>query len=121
MIIIRGGKQHERRIAQTTIDWAISNLSLEDHTFSLRLVIQALEDCYGECLPDKRRWLSDIPYSFVIKINTGMTIRDFVSTLIHEMIHVRQYIEDTWTHDGERECEELEMFLTDKLWQSGLI
>tara|TARA_R100000008_G_C3476081_1_gene111437 strand:+ start:194 stop:538 length:345 start_codon:yes stop_codon:yes gene_type:complete len=114
MITIRGGKQHERRIAQTTIDWAISNLSLQDHTFSLRLVIQALDDCYGECIHKK-------PNAFTIRLNTNMTIRDFVSTLIHEMIHVRQYLEDTWTHDGERECGELEMFLTDELWKSGLI
>jgi len=115
MLTIRGGKQHERRIAQITIDWAISNLSLQDHKFSLRLIIQALDGYYGECLPDKK------PNTYVIRLNTNMTIRDFVSTLIHEMIHVRQYIEGEWTGDGERECGELEMHLTDELWRSGLI
>jgi hypothetical protein len=37
------------------------------------------------------------------------------------MIHVRQYLEGEWVADGERECTEYEMFLTDELWKDGII
>ena len=37
------------------------------------------------------------------------------------MIHVRQYLEDVWVDDGERECTEFEKFLTDELWKENII
>ena len=114
---IRGGKQHHKDIAQTTIDWAISRLGLSDRSFEITLVIQALDGCFGECYParDAHR-----PRYF-IKVSPDTTLRNFIGTILHEMIHVRQYLEGEWTGDGERECTEYEMFLTDELWKEGII
>ena len=124
MITIRGGKQHHKDIAQITIDWAISRLGLSETDFEIVLVIQALDGYFGECSPAR-----DVDHPpglgparrYSIKINPDQPIRDFVGTIIHEMIHVRQYLEGEWTHDGERECGELEMLLTDELWRQGLL
>jgi len=115
--IIRGGKQHHRDIAQTTIDWAISRLGLSDSTFEVILVIQALDESYGECLPGREAHRP----RYNVSINPEQSLRNFIGTIIHEMIHVRQYLEGEWTGDGERECSELEMLLTDELWRQGLI
>ncbi len=117
MAIIRGGKQHHRDIAQTTIDWAISRLGLSEHTFEITLVIQALDGHYGECFP--AREAHRLRYN--ITVSPDQSLRDFIGTIVHEMIHVRQYLENEWTGDGERECSELEMLLTDELWKQGLI
>ena len=113
---ITGGHAHLRRIAETTLDWSYKRLSITSNVSrTVTLTIEKLPDCHGECLPKK--YSND----YNIRISSDQSIRDFVGTVIHEMIHVRQYIEGVWTHDGERECGELEMFLTDELWKSGLI
>jgi hypothetical protein len=117
MITIRGGKKHHRDIAQITIDWAISRLGLLDRSFEIALVIQPLDGYCGECVPGKD---TQRP-RYHIKINPNQSLRNFIGTIVHEMIHVRQYLEGEWTQDGERECGELEMLLTDELWRQGLI
>ncbi len=117
MITVRGGKQYHKDIANKATNWAISRLGLSDKPFEIVVVIQSLEDCHGECYParDAHR-----PRYF-IKVTPDTSLRNFVGTILHEMVHVRQYLEGEWTGDGERECEELEMFLTDELWRQGLI
>ena len=117
MATIRGGKQHHRDIAQTTIDWAISRLGLSDHTFEIIMTIQPLDESYGECLPGREAHRP----RYNVSINPEQSLRNFIGTIVHEMIHVRQYLEGEWTGDGERECRELEMLLTDELWKEGLI
>ena len=113
---ITGGHAHLRRIAQTTLDWSHLRLGITSIIpRTITLTIEKLPDYCGECLPSRR------PNDFIISISPDQSIRDFVGTVIHEMIHVRQYIEGEWTGDGERECGELEMLLTDELWRSGLI
>ena len=114
---IRGGKQHHKDIAQITIDWAISRLGLSDSTFEVILVIQALDGYFGECYPARDAHRPQ----YMVKINPNQSLRNFIGTIVHEMIHVRQYLEGEWTGDGERECGELEMLLTDELWRQGLI
>ena len=50
------------------------------------------------------------------------SIRDFVSTIMHEMCHVSQYIEGGYTdEEGEKHSEEWEIKFTDWMWQEGLI
>ena len=117
MATIRGGKQHHRDIAQTTIDWAISRLGLSEFEFDIILTIKSLDGYFGECYPARDAHRP----RYIIKINPDQSLRNFIGTIVHEMIHVRQYLEGEWTHDGERECGELEMLLTDELWRQGLI
>jgi hypothetical protein len=117
MATIRGGKQHHRDIAQTTIDWAISRLGLSEFEFDIILTIKSLDGYFGECYPARDAHRP----RYIIKINPDQSLRNFIGTIVHEMIHVRQYLEGEWTHDGERECGELEMLLTDELWKSGTI
>jgi len=113
---ITGGHAHLRRIAKTTLDWSHLRLGITSIIpRTITLTIEKLPDYCGECLPSKH------PNNFNIIISPEQSIRDFVGTVIHEMIHVRQYIEGEWTGDGERECGELEMLMTDELWRSGLI
>jgi len=113
---ITGGHAHLRRIAKTTLDWSHLRLGITSAASrTITLTIENLPDYCGECLPKK--YSND----YAISINPEQSIRDFVGTVIHEMIHVRQYIEGEWTGDGERECGELEMLMTDELWRSGLI
>jgi len=42
-------------------------------------------------------------------------------TIVHEMIHVKQYVRNEWTGDGEQEAEKLEDELTDELWKENIL
>jgi len=48
-------------------------------------------------------------------------LRDFIMTIVHEMIHLKQYITNEWEGDGEEEAIELESKLTDELWKEGIL
>tara|TARA_R100001082_G_scaffold110182_1_gene89389 strand:- start:605 stop:958 length:354 start_codon:yes stop_codon:yes gene_type:complete len=117
MATVRGGKQHHNQIAQTVIDWAISRLGLSDYDFDLVVIIENLDGYYGECYPARDAHQK----RYYIKVTPDTTLRNFIGTILHEMVHVRQYLEGEWVSDGERECTEFEMFLTDELWKEGII
>lgn len=54
--------------------------------------------------------------------NNYETIYDFVSTIMHEMAHVAQYIETGYTdEEGEKDAEFREERLTNQMWQENLI
>ena len=48
-------------------------------------------------------------------------LRDYIATLVHELVHVKQWETNKWTGDGEKEAEKLQYKLTDKLWKNGIL
>ena len=72
-------------------------------------------DCYGMCVEGV------VPHTYVIHIARDQTLRDWVATLVHEMIHVNQWETGEWTGDGEKECEDLQYKITDRLWKEGVL
>jgi hypothetical protein len=58
---------------------------------------------------------------FQIAVATNQTIRDFVMTVVHEMVHVKQYARKEWLLDGEPEAWGIQEILTDELWEDNVI
>ena len=56
-----------------------------------------------------------------IEINFNQSLRDFVATIVHEMVHVKQYATGKWKGTGEREASNLQYKLTDKLWKENIL
>ena len=58
---------------------------------------------------------TDLPHPY-------QPLRDFVATIVHEMIHVAQWEKNEWYEtDGEKECEDLQYKLTDELWRKNIL
>jgi hypothetical protein len=120
MIIIRGGKKHERDAAEKIIQWCFDNKVVVRHGIDIDMKIckYSTYKCWGTCVDS----FNDIDMSsFDITIANDQSIRDFVATIIHEMVHVNQYITGEWDGDGESEAEYWQYKLADKFWKEGVL
>jgi hypothetical protein len=37
------------------------------------------------------------------------------------MVHLKQYVTGEWQGNGEKECDELQYVLADKIWNEGIL
>ncbi len=56
---------------------------------------------------------------YVIDLNYEQELRDFVATIMHELVHLQQYETNEWKGDGEKECENRQYELADEFWEQG--
>lgn len=86
-VLISGGNKRERKIAEDVIVWCIGKLMPRMKTLDIEVEFENLkkEGAYGFCLE------GDNNREFIITINRGMNLLDLVSTICHEMVHVKQY------------------------------
>tara|TARA_R100001082_G_scaffold110949_2_gene92560 strand:- start:118 stop:441 length:324 start_codon:yes stop_codon:yes gene_type:complete len=59
--------------------------------------------------------------TYVIEVSIDQSLRDFVATVVHEMVHVKQWLRQRWWKDGEGEANRLQYKLADKFWKEGLL
>jgi len=111
---ISGGHEYQRKIIRRTIDYFILTQMGYPVDFSLIVKLKNLKDCYGytEEIADE---------VYMVGIDKSLIIRDMVATMIHEMIHVRQYFTRQWVGDGEQEACNLQRTLADKMWKDNWI
>ena len=85
----RGGRMHERGMAEKIVSWCIRRLELHEvHPLHVEILIKKMNEDSGYCEP-----LQD-DNSYKLTIANNQSLRDFVMTVIHEMVHVNQYIRD---------------------------
>ena len=113
MITVKGGYKHQRKIVTDVIDWFKYRMKLS-YLLSVTVRIKPMNDCYGTCEKVNE-------YNYYIELHGNQTIRNFVMTLVHELIHVKQYETNQWTGDGEDEAWGLQADLTDDLWKENII
>ena len=114
MIRIEGGcSKYHKEIALQTAEWCIDYFGLCEAAINFRL--EKYKDCWGYCIEGNKE------HSYNIKIATDQIFRDFVATVVHEMVHVMQWETGIWKGEGEREASRLQYKLTDKLWQEGIL
>ena len=63
-------------------------------------------------------WLMN---TYVIEVSIDQSLRDFIATVVHEMVHVKQWMRQRWWRDGEREAERLQYKLADKIWKEDVL
>lgn len=87
IIHVTGSTKDKRALAEKTVAWSIKKLGLSRmSSLSIDVVLRKMkENEYGYCnIVDSNR-------NFVIDVNKNVTIKDLVSTIIHEMVHVKQF------------------------------
>lgn len=73
-------------------------------------------NCWGYCQPH-----TFFPGAYIVVIARDQRIRQFIATVCHELVHVRQYSRGKWRGDGEREAERLQYKLADRIWKRGIL
>lgn len=139
-IEIKGGTKAEKVIVQKTVDYCLKTLLPRYRTLELEIKLKNIkDDAVGYCL------MGDTNRQFEIEIQRGMSVKDIVTTVCHEMVHVKQYarkeMDDHLTSSGrakwrgklvksdtkyydlpwEIEAYEMQDDLADDIWNKGLI
>ncbi len=103
-----GGSRKEQIRAKKAIIWSLEELKLSRlKTLQILLKIEELEDCHGYCEQIDNR-------EFNIGVDNSQDIKNFIMTVMHEMVHVKQYVRNKWDGDGEKEAWGLQEELTEK-------
>tara|TARA_A100000164_G_C21667375_1_gene657888 strand:+ start:178 stop:606 length:429 start_codon:yes stop_codon:yes gene_type:complete len=85
---ITGGRKKQRQVVEDVVKWSIKKLNLHRiRTLNLTFSIKSLKSLYGQLvqLDDKRR-------EFEIVLDKNIDTKDLIRTVIHEMVHVKQYV-----------------------------
>ena len=85
---IIGGRKKQRQVVEDVVKWSIKKLNLHRiRTLNLTFSIKTLKSLYGqlEQLDDKRR-------EFSVVLDKNVDTKDLIRTVIHEMVHIKQYI-----------------------------
>ena len=85
---ITGGRKKQRQVVEHVLKWSIKKLNLHRiRTLNLTFSIKSLKSLYGqlEQLDDKRR-------EFSVVLDKNVDTKDLIRTVIHEMVHIKQYI-----------------------------
>ena len=101
------------RKAMQVVEWCCDRWNMEPD-IKLLLVEYSDIDCWGYA--DRIS-----PGVFEVAIARNQRLRSFLATVVHEMVHVRQYMTGRWRGDGEREAERLQYLIVDSLWKRGVI
>ena len=112
-IRVKGGIHQDKTITLSVINWCITHFHL-DSGIDINISLLSFTDCYGTCVDNNND-------GYDIEINSNQSLRDFVATIVHEMVHVKQYVTGEWQGEGEREANKLQYKLADKIWKENVI
>jgi hypothetical protein len=136
LIHVKGSTKDKRALAEKTVAWSIKKLGLNRmSSLSIDVVLRKMKkDEYGYCnIIESNR-------SFIIDVNKTVSLKDFVSTIIHEMVHVKQFARNEMSAYGmrwktktvsentkyvdlpwEKEAYKLEAKLIELIWKENIL
>ena len=136
LIHVKGSTKDKRALAEKTVAWSIKKLGLNRmSSLSIDVVLRKMKKGeYGYCnIIESNR-------SFIIEVNKNVSLKDFVSTIIHEMVHVKQFARNEMSAYGmrwktktvsentkyvdlpwEKEAYKLEAKLIELIWKENIL
>ena len=83
-VSVCGGKKSERVIVEKAVAWCIKHMMPRMRTLDIEVRLAKI-DAYGYCMEE------DNNRTFSLEIKKGLGLYDLISTVCHEMVHVKQY------------------------------
>ena len=84
-IEICGGKAYQREYVRSVVEFCIQKLMPKMKTLDIEVVLKTIkEDTYGYCLSTTTR-------EFELEVDKNLSLRKLLTTVAHEMVHVKQY------------------------------
>jgi len=85
-IEVIGGNKFQKQTAEKVVQKMIETLMPRMRTLEITVNIKKLTgDAVGWCM------MEDTNREFTIDVHNKLTLKDFVTTICHEMVHVKQY------------------------------
>jgi len=134
-----GGTKKQRALAEDVAFWCIEKMMPKMKTLEIEIQLSKLEDDrYGSCMEEDRNRV------FHLEISKNCDRDEFITSICHEMIHVKQYarkeISDWngldqpkwknnliskdcgyWDWPWEKEAYSLEYQFADECWEKNII
>ena len=96
-IQVNGGNKFQREIAEKVIGFCIKELLPRFRTLEITVNIKKIKgDAVGYCM------MEDTNREFEIEVSRVLSLKDFITTLTHEMVHVKQYARNEMDGVGMR-------------------
>ena len=83
-VMVTGGKKVQRELVYETVNFCIKKLMPRVRTLDIEVKLTNC-DAYGYCC------MTDNHKTFELEIRKSLSLYDLVSTICHEMVHVKQY------------------------------
>jgi hypothetical protein len=85
-VYITGGRQETRVMVSKIVEWCIKEMMPRMRTLDILVNLKDLKGAaYGYCME------GDTNREFELEIDKNLSLYDLVSTVCHEMVHVKQY------------------------------
>lgn len=96
-ISVKGGVKFERHVAEKCVAHMIQILMPKMRTLEIEVDIKNIEgSAIGYCD------MQDTNREFVLEIQKGLTLKELVTTVCHEMVHVKQYARNEMDESGKQ-------------------
>ena len=87
LVAAEGGNKTQRDIAEKVVDFMIGQLLPRHRTLDITVEFTKMnDDAVGYCQ------MGDTNREFIIEVDKTSGIKEMVTTICHEMIHVKQYV-----------------------------
>mgnify|MGYP001472237611 FL=1 len=96
LITVEGGKKKQRQIVEDVVSYMIQRQMPRMKTLDIHVILKKIDDAYGYCMSESNR-------EFEIEVDKRLGKNQFISTVIHEMVHVWQYATKQLTQKGCKE------------------
>jgi len=93
LITVEGGKKKQRQIVEDVVSYMIQRQMPRMRTLDIHVTIKKIDDAHGYCHSESNR-------EFEIEVDKRLQKNQFISTVIHEMVHVWQYATKQLTQKG---------------------
>ena len=96
IITVEGGKKEQRQMVEDVVSYMIQRQMPRMKTLDIHVILKKIDDAYGYCMSESNR-------EFEIEVDKRLGKNQFISTVIHEMVHVWQYATKQLTQKGCKE------------------
>ena len=96
LITVEGGKKEQRQMVEDVVSYMIQRQMPRMKTLDIHVILKKIDDAYGYCKSESNR-------EFEIEVDKRLGKNQFISTVIHEMVHVWQYATKQLTQKGCKE------------------
>jgi hypothetical protein len=110
---IVGANKTERYISECCLKWCIAKFPL--NRIKIKVRFANIKSAHGWVEQEGKR-------EFVITISKDYEyLSELTSTILHELIHVKQWVTKEYDGDGEDEADEKAREISNLLWKANLI
>lgn len=95
-VYVTGGNRKEKELIEKVAHWNIKKLMPRIRNLEIEISIKNLNGIYGDVM------MADNPREYEMRVQRGMKLYDVVSTICHEMVHVKQYVRGELSETGHR-------------------